>query len=46
MTLAGTSVLVVLVAGATHFLPMVGAAAAGAITALPVSYFVARKVVL
>lgn len=46
MTFAGTGVLVVLVVGVTQLLPIIGAAAAGAITALPVSYFVARKVVV
>lgn len=45
MTLAGTGVIVALVAGVSHLLPIVGAAGAGAITALPVSYFVACKIV-
>ena len=45
MTLAGAAVVVVLSAGVSVIMPIIGAAVAGAILALPVSFFVARKIV-
>ncbi len=45
MTLAGAAVIVVLAAGVSLVMPIFAAAAAGAILALPVSFFVARKIV-
>ncbi|WP_299402532.1 CTP synthetase [uncultured Roseobacter sp.] len=43
-TLAGSGVIAVLSAGMTDVLPIVIAAAAGAVLALPASYLVARKI--
>ncbi len=45
MTLAGAAVIVVLAAGVSLVMPIFAAAVAGAILALPVSFFVARKIV-
>ncbi len=45
MTLAGAAVIVVLAAGVSLVMPIFAAAAAGAILTLPVSFFVARKIV-
>ena len=44
MTLAGACVIVVLIAGVKTWMPIVAAAIAGAILALPVSCFAARAV--
>lgn len=43
-TLAGSGVIAVLVAGATSPMVLIGAAALGALIALPVSYLVARRI--
>ena len=43
-TLAGTAMLAVLTAGYDTLVPIVAAAVAGAILALPVTYFVAREI--
>ena len=43
-TLAGTAVIAVLVAGAGTLLPIVAAAAVGALLAFPVTYFVAQAI--
>ena len=43
-TLAGTGVIAVLVAGASTPAALIGAAALGAVIALPVSYFVASRI--
>ncbi|WP_439122642.1 CTP synthetase [Marivita sp.] len=43
-TLAGTAMVAVLTAGYDTLVPIVGAAALGAIVALPVSYLVAREI--
>lgn len=43
-SLAGIGVIAVLTAGYVAPVPIIGAAAAGAILALPVAYFVARKI--
>lgn len=42
--MAGTGVIVVLTMGQVTLYPIVGAAAAGAVLALPVSWFVARQI--
>ncbi|WP_227271690.1 CTP synthetase [Roseobacter weihaiensis] len=44
-TLAGAGVIAVLVMGASGVVPIVAAAAAGAVLALPVSYVIANKIV-
>lgn len=44
MTLAGVGVIAVLGMGVSQVLPMLLAALAGAIAALPVSYAVARRI--
>ncbi|MEM9578650.1 MAG: CTP synthetase [Pseudomonadota bacterium] len=44
-TLAGTGVIAVLSTGVTEVMPLIAAAAAGAILALPVSCFVASRMV-
>ncbi|MFK7744878.1 MAG: CTP synthetase [Roseobacter sp.] len=44
-SLAGAAVVAVLVFGVSTVMPIVAAAATGAIVALPVSYFVASKIV-
>lgn len=43
-TLAGTAMVAVLTAGFDTLVPIVAAAVAGAIVALPVTYFVAREI--
>ncbi len=43
-TLAGVGVIAVLTAGYTAVTPIVGAAALGALVALPVSYLVAKRI--
>jgi ABC-type phosphate/phosphonate transport system permease subunit len=43
-TLAGTAMVAVLTAGYDTLVPIVAAAVAGAILALPVTYFVAREI--
>lgn len=43
-TLAGTAMVAVLTAGYDTLVPIVAAAVAGAIVALPVTYFVAREI--
>lgn len=43
-TLAGAGVIAVLTAGYTAVIPIVGAAALGAVSALPVSYLVAKRI--
>jgi hypothetical protein len=45
MSLAGAAVIIVLAAGASMLAPIIVAAVAGAVLALPVSCFVARKLV-
>lgn len=45
-TLAGSGVVAVLVAGVTEPIPLIAAAVVGAILALPVSYFVASRMVV
>lgn len=42
--MAGTGVIVVLTMGQVALWPIVGAAAVGAVLALPVSWFVARQI--
>lgn len=42
-TLAGVCVVVMLVAGYSTLVPLLGAAAVGALIALPVSYLVAKR---
>ncbi|MCA0922270.1 CTP synthetase [Pseudooceanicola nanhaiensis] len=44
-TLAGTAVIAVLVAGYDTLVPILAAAATGFVLALPVSWFVAKKMV-
>ncbi|MHC9234447.1 CTP synthetase [Pseudooceanicola sp. 502str34] len=44
-TLAGTAVIVVLVAGYDTLVPILAAAATGAVLALPVTWVVAKKMV-
>ncbi len=44
-TLAGAGVIAVLTAGITEVMPLIAAAATGAILALPVAYFVARRMI-
>lgn len=44
-TLAGAGVITVLVMGASGVMPIIAAAAAGAVIALPVSYLIASKIV-
>ena len=43
-TLAGTAVIAVLTAGYDTLVPIIAAAIAGALLALPVSYYVAREI--
>lgn len=42
--MAGTGVIVVLTMGQVTLYPIIGAAAVGAVLALPVSWFVARQI--
>ena len=44
MALAGSAVVLVLTLGYVSLMPIVGAAAAGAVVALPVSWIVARQI--
>jgi len=44
-TLAGTGVIAVLTAGFGTLWPILGAAAIGALLALPISYYVAREII-